>query len=149
MEIGVSEQSLPESSVFRVRVTEDFELDCGAWKHTGEQKGWLIARITPPTMPMFQQVVEYLEAKPVPPGGTTKRADEARATVAVCLRWGSYFAVLADPSRPDAPDIADEEGMQAIADALLKAVTSQATEGQRNGGRQGAGYKRINERENH
>ena len=45
----------------------------------------------------------------MPPGATMKREDEARAAVAVCLRFGSYFAVLADPSRPDAPDIADEE----------------------------------------
>jgi hypothetical protein len=54
---------------------------------------------------MFQQVVAYLEAKPVPPSGSMRRADEARAAVAVCLRWGSYFAVLADPARPDAPNI--------------------------------------------
>ena len=40
MEIGLSEQSLPESGVLRVRVTEDFELDGGAWKPAGEQKGW-------------------------------------------------------------------------------------------------------------
>ncbi len=105
----MSEQSLPESGVLRVRITEDFELDGGVWKAAGEQEGWLIARITPPTTPMFQQVVEYLETKPVPPGGNTRRADEARAAVAVCLRWGSYFAVLADPSRPDAPNIDDEQ----------------------------------------
>jgi hypothetical protein len=74
-----------------------------------------IAIVAPPAVPMFQQVVEYLETKPVPPGGTSKRDDEARAAVAVCLRWGSYFAVLADPARPDAPDIADEQVSQ-IAD---------------------------------
>jgi hypothetical protein len=61
---------------------------------------------------MFQQVVAYLEAKPVPLGGTMRRADEARAAVAVCLRWGSYFAVLADPARPDAPSIDDGQVSQ-------------------------------------
>jgi hypothetical protein len=61
---------------------------------------------------MFQQVVEYLEAKPVPAAGTMRRADEARAAVAVCLRWGSYFAVLADPARPDAPNIDDGQVSQ-------------------------------------
>jgi hypothetical protein len=35
--------------------------------------------------------------------------------VAVCLRWGSYFAVLADPARPPAPNIDDEQVSQ-IAD---------------------------------
>ena len=41
----MSEQSVPESGVLRVRVTEDFELDGGAWKPAGEQKGWLIATV--------------------------------------------------------------------------------------------------------
>jgi hypothetical protein len=112
MGIGMSELSKPESGVLRVRVAEDSELDGGAWQHMGEQDRWLIATITPPAVPMFQQVVEYLETKPVPPCGTAKRDDEARAAVAVCLRWGSYFAVLADPARPDAPDIANEEVSQ-------------------------------------
>ena len=64
---------------------------------------------------MFQQVVEYLETKPVPPGGNLRRDEESRAAVAVCLRWGSYFAVLADSSRPAASDI-DEERASQIAD---------------------------------
>jgi hypothetical protein len=105
----LSKQFLTESGFLRVRVTEDFVLDGGAWKPAGEQKGRLIATITPPATPMFQQVVEYLETKPLPPGGATKRDGEARAAVALCLRWRSYFAVLADPSRPGAPHIADEE----------------------------------------
>ena len=43
----------------------------------------------------------------MPLDGSMRRADETRAAVAVCLRWGSYFAVLADPARPDAPNIDD------------------------------------------
>lgn len=108
----MSEQSKPESGILRVLVADDFALDGGAWKHTGEQKGWLIATITPPKVPTFQQVVDWLETKPVPPDGAAKRGDEARAAVAVCLRWGSYFAVLADSSRRDAPDITDEQVSQ-------------------------------------
>jgi hypothetical protein len=103
-----------------VRVTDDLALDGGEWNLTGEQKGWIVATITPPAVPMFQQVVEYLETKPVPRGGNFQRADEARAAVAVCLRWGSYFAVLADPSRPDAPDIADEQVSQIDDDEMAR-----------------------------
>jgi hypothetical protein len=91
--------------VLHVRVTEDLELDGGTWKLTEGQDRRLTAMITPPEVPMFQQVIDYLEAKPVPPGGNIRRADEARAATAVCLRWGSYFAVLADSSRPAAPNI--------------------------------------------
>jgi hypothetical protein len=95
--------------MLRVRVIESLELDGGTWNRIEDQKGWPVVRITSPATPMFQQVVAYLEAKPVPPGGNMRRAAEARAAVAVCLRWGSYFAVLADPSRPAAPDIDNDQ----------------------------------------
>jgi len=100
---------IPTSGTLQVRVINDLLLDGGSWTLTIDRK---VANIAPPTTPMFQQVVEYLESKPVPPGGSTKRADEARAAVAVCLRWGSYFAVLADPARPSAPNIDDEQVSQ-------------------------------------
>ncbi len=103
---------LPSSGILQVRVADDLLLDGGNWKLTEDQKGRPVARITPPAAPMFQQIVAYLEAKPVPPCGSMRRADEARAAVGVCLRWGSYFAVLADSSRPPAPDIDDEQVSQ-------------------------------------
>jgi len=64
---------------------------------------------------MFQQVVVYLEKKPAPRGGNLRRDEESHAAVAVCLRWGSYFAVLADPSRPAASDL-DDDRVSHIAD---------------------------------
>ena len=106
MEPGVSPTS---DRLLHVQVANDLELDGGIWTLTEDQKGLPFATITPPSVPMFRQVVAYLETKPVPPGGTSKRDDEARAAVAVCLRWGSYFGLLADSSRPDAPDIDDEQ----------------------------------------
>jgi hypothetical protein len=54
-------------------------------------------------------VAAYLEAKPAPTDRNLRRDDEARAATAVCLRWGSYFALLADPERPAAPDTGDEQ----------------------------------------
>lgn len=102
----------PSCGVLHVRVADDLLLDGGTWKLIEDQKGQPVARITPPATPMFQQIVEYLETKPVPSGGNIRRADEARAATAVCLRWGSYFAVLADPSKPDAPNIDDEQVSQ-------------------------------------
>ena len=98
--------------VLRVQVADDLLLDGGTWELTNDQKGRPVTRIIPPVTPMFQQIVACLEAKPVPPGGSMRRADEARAAVAVCLRWGSYFAVLADPARPDSPNINDEQVSQ-------------------------------------
>jgi len=113
MESGMSGgPDLPASGMLHVRVAEDCTLDGGTWHVTRDRHGAPTAQIGPPAVPMFQQVVEYLEAKPVPPSGNMRRADEARAGVAVCLRWGPYFAVLADPSKPDAPNIDDEQVSQ-------------------------------------
>jgi hypothetical protein len=76
----------PTGGILRVQVAEDRAVDGGTWHSATDQQGTPIARIIPPAVPMFRQVVEYLEAKPVPPGGSTRRADEARAATAVCLR---------------------------------------------------------------
>jgi hypothetical protein len=103
-----------------VQVAEDLTVDGGTWRLATDQQGTPIARITPPAVPMFEQVVEYLEAKPFPPGGNMRRADEARAATAVCLRWGSYFAVVADPARPPAPNIDDEQVSQIADDEMAR-----------------------------
>jgi len=116
------------SGVLNVRVTEDLVLDGGTWELTESQEGQPVARIAPPANPMFLQVVEYLETKPVPQGGNLRRDGESRAAVAVCLRWGSYFALLADPTRPSAPDIDDERTSQ-IADGEMARMNIEISAG--------------------
>jgi hypothetical protein len=56
---------------------------------------------------MFAQVVEYLETKPVPQAACFRLAAEARAAVTICMRLGSYFAVLTNPSLPFSPSVDD------------------------------------------
>jgi hypothetical protein len=116
------------SGVLNVRVTEDLVLDGGTWELVESQEGQPVARIAPPANPMFLQVVEYLETKPVPQGGNLRRDGESRAAVAVCLRWGSYFALLADPTRPSAPDIDDERTSQ-IADGEMARMNIEISAG--------------------
>jgi len=70
---------LPASGMLHVQVAEDCTLDGGTWHRTTDQHGERTSQISPPEISMFQQVVEYLEAKPVPPDGSMRRADEARA----------------------------------------------------------------------
>jgi hypothetical protein len=70
-----------------VRVTDDLVLNAGSWLQMLDSGQGPIARITPPAVPMFRQVVDYLEAKPPPPAGYVRLADEARAAVAICLRY--------------------------------------------------------------
>jgi hypothetical protein len=69
---------------------------------------------------MFQQVVDYLEAKRSPPSEPAVLADEARAAVAVCVRWGSYFAVLTDASCPLAPNVHDRQVSQIDDDEMAR-----------------------------
>jgi hypothetical protein len=51
---------LPSNGVLHVGVSDDLLLDGGTWKLTENQNGQPVARIAPPAMPMFQQVVAYL-----------------------------------------------------------------------------------------
>lgn len=103
------------NGVLSVRVADDFVLDGGRSELAETKDRQSVARIAPPVTPMFQQVVEYLERKPAPQGSNVRRDEESRAAVAVCLRWGSYFAVLADPSLPAAPH-RDDDRVSHIAD---------------------------------
>ena len=57
-------------------------------------------RLHPPQVTLFRQVLDYLRAKPYPPTDCVTIEVEAAATAAVALRWGSYFAVLADRCKP-------------------------------------------------
>lgn len=110
----------PSRGTLHVRVLDDLILDAGTWQLDSVADQRRIARIVPPAMAMSQQVVAYLEAKPVPQGGNFRRDSEARAAVAVCLRWGSYFAVLTDPYRPAAPDIEDKQISQIHDDEMAR-----------------------------
>jgi hypothetical protein len=102
----------PFAGVLQVHVAEDLVLDGGTWHLVTDQDQRPIAVIEPPETPMYRQVAAYLEAKPAPPDRNMRRDDEARAATAICLRWGSYFAMLADPARPASPSIDDEQVSQ-------------------------------------
>ena len=106
------------SGRLRVSVEDDFVLDAGSWLQTLDEYQRSVTRVTPPSRPMFRQVVDHLESKPRTADGYVRLADEARVMVAVCLRWGSYFALLVDPSRPFSADARDENTSQ-IADGEM------------------------------
>jgi hypothetical protein len=101
-------------------VENDFVLDAGTRLQTLDENKRSVTRVTPPGVPMFRQVVDHLEAKPRPADGYVRLADEARATVAVCLRWGSYFAALVDASRPFSPNAWDENTSQIADDEMAR-----------------------------
>jgi hypothetical protein len=82
-----------------VPVREDFRLLIGTLRE--EDRGTEVIRVLePPAVDLFWQLIDFLEAQPEVQLPRFSTYDEAAATVAVCLRWGSYFALPADRSRP-------------------------------------------------
>jgi len=58
--------------------------------------------IRPPKTTLFHQVLAYLEQKPDPdkPLSGSMVGRKGVAAAAMCLRWGSYLAVLLDRAKP-------------------------------------------------
>jgi hypothetical protein len=91
-----------------VKVNEALVLDAGWWEETMEETitgGSLPCRlIHPPAPTMYEQVVRYLgaisSASGIPPKSQLNFGEVGLVTIAVCLRWGTYFAVLADRTKP-------------------------------------------------
>jgi len=84
-----------------VPVNHEFTLDAGEICFVNED-GERQRVITPPATSMFEQLIAYLDTKPVPLDAPflPSMQQEGIAAAALCLRWGSYFAVLADQSKP-------------------------------------------------
>ena len=85
----------------QVVVSDELTLDAGRWEEiNGETRRRVIY---PPTPTMFEQVMAYLErvadSQPDRYEGLSI-GREAVAATAICLRWGSYLAVLLDHTKP-------------------------------------------------
>ncbi len=85
-----------------INVNDQLAIDAGYWQECVEEDQTPYRLISPPHTTMYQQVLSYLEEaardQEVPPKSQLHFGEVAIATIAVCLRWGSYFAVPAfDP----------------------------------------------------
>ena len=111
----------------RVRVNDELVLDAGTCEETLGPQGpeWLIR---PPETTLFHQVLAYLKAKPDPPressGSMVGR--EGVAAAAVCLRWGSYLAVLADRDKQPSPEAGSAE-VSLISDEEMARINIEAS----------------------
>jgi len=92
---------MTEFRLLQVNVNDELVLDAGTCEEIAEPEG-LEYLIRPPKTTLFHQVFAYLEQKPdpdkPPPGSMVGR--EGVAAAAICLRWGSYLAVLLDHGKP-------------------------------------------------
>jgi len=87
----------PHWQSLKVPVTEDFSLDAGTWRGIGEKDAERI--VEPPTVPLIDQLVAHVERSP---DSVLRQSDNASgaALASLTVRFGSYFAILADASKP-------------------------------------------------
>jgi hypothetical protein len=87
-----------------VRVSAQVSLDAGTWEERLDQQQQPYRLITPPASTMYEQLLAYLidaaKEQKIRPPSALDFAEVAIATVAVCIRWGSYFAVLNNSELP-------------------------------------------------
>lgn len=117
-----------------VRVNDTFILNAGWWEETIEEttsgKPLPCRLIHPPELTMYDQVLRYLETisreAKIPPKSQLNFGEVALATIAVCLRWGSYFAVLTDRTKPIWPQTEQEE-ISMIGDEEMARINIEAS----------------------
>jgi len=109
-------------SRLEIRVNDELVLDAGRWEDGPDCR-----IIHPPTKTMFEQLIDYLSEKPAPSDCPSLRAgEEAVAAAAVCLRWGSYLAVLADRDKRLWPE-ARGVGSSRIHDSEMARINIEAS----------------------
>lgn len=93
-----------ETHILEIRVNDEFTLNAGWWEESLWSDGVACRIIHPPEQTMYDQVLHYLETSSKdaknPPRSSLDFGEVAIATMAVCIRWGSYFSVLTDNTKP-------------------------------------------------
>ena len=87
-----------------INLNEQCAIDAGSWQECVREGQVPYRLVSPPQTTMYRQVLSYLEVvmgdQKVPPKSKLHFGEVAIATVAVCLRWGSYFAALVNRDLP-------------------------------------------------
>jgi len=109
-------------------VNAELVLDAGWWEEVTDSSGEPMRCVHPPSATMFEQVQAYLESRASTHTESQpwRIGEEAIAAVAVCLRWGSYLAVLADRDKRSSIN-ADAKGLSRIADGEIARINIEAS----------------------
>src|SRR2546421_7305543 len=90
-----------------INLNEQCAIDAGSWQECVAEDQTPYRLISPPPITMYRQVLSYLEEttrdEKVPPKSQLHFGEVAIATVAICIRWGAYFAVLVNRDLPQWP----------------------------------------------
>ncbi len=121
---------MPQHHPLTINVNDQFTIDAGYWQECVEEDQTPYRLISPPQTAMYRQVLSYLEEatkeQKVPPKSQLHFGEVAIATVAVCLRWGSYFAVLTNRDLPQWAPAYDPE-VSCIGDGEMARINIEAS----------------------
>jgi hypothetical protein len=95
---------MPEQHSLTINVNDRFTIDAGYWQERVEEDQTPYRLVSPPQTTMYRQILSYLEEttrdEKSLPKSQLHFGEVAIATVAICIRWGSYFAVLTNRGLP-------------------------------------------------
>ena len=124
------EKGMSQSHILALRINDHWTLDAGTWQERLDEDQEPYRLVSPPHTTMYQQVLSCLaettKDQKAPPKSQLHFGEVALATVAVCLRWGSYFAVLVDHDRPQWTP-ADDPEVSCIGDSEMARINIEAS----------------------
>jgi len=95
---------MPQLHALTITVNDQLTVYAGYWQECVAEDQTPYRLISPPQTAMYRQALSPLEEATkdmkAPAKSRLHFGEVAIATVAVCLRWGSYFAVLANHNLP-------------------------------------------------
>src|ERR1700736_3209213 len=115
-----------------INLNEQCSIDAGSWEECVAEGQGPYRLVSPPRTTMYRQVLSYLEEvmgdQRDPPKSQLHFGEVAIATVAVCLRWGSYFAALVNRDLPQWAAAFNPE-VSCIGDGEMARINIEATGG--------------------
>lgn len=113
-----------------IHVTPSCTLHAGWWEQLKGEDGDPYRIIHPPEQSLFEQVLSHIETLIEPSTQNVPTSlslnDHVRALLAICLRWGSYFAVVTDTEKPVWPG-AKRTANSLISDAEMARINIEAS----------------------
>ena len=113
-----------------INVNDQCAIDAGSWQERVEEGQTPYRLVSPPRTTMYRQVLSYLEEttrdEKVPSKSQLHFGEVAIATVAICIRWGLYFAVLTNRDLPQWAAAFDSE-VSCIADGEMARINIEAS----------------------
>jgi hypothetical protein len=113
-----------------INVNAQCAIDAGNWQECVEEDQTPYRLVSPPHTTMYRQVLSYLEEttrnEKFPPTSQLHFGEVAIATAALCIRWGSYFAVLTNRDLPQWTASFDPE-VSCIGDGEMARINIEAS----------------------